>query len=247
MSFLLFSAILTYLHSGVLLLSMEESYQKGARYSTPETIMIFSAPDVVPTYAYWGKRTLDLTLCLIALPFIVIVMGIITLLIWIEDEGPALFVQIRTGKDGQRFAMYKFRTMVKNAEALKAQLMHLNQLQPPDFKIPNDPRITKIGRFLRHSSLDELPQIFNILKGDMSLVGPRPTSFTPDTYEPWQLKRLDVLPGLTGLWQIHGRSDLQFRERVLLDLEYIERQSLFLDMQIICQTIGTVFKGKGAY
>lgn len=211
------------------------------------TVYSWPRPVIHPKVAYPGKRMFDLLLCFLLLPIAAPLMGIIVLFIWLEDGRPALFVQARTGLHGKRFPMYKFRTMVRNAEALKSQFVHLNQLKPPDFKIPNDPRITRIGKFLRHSSFDELPQIFNVLKGDMSFVGPRPTSFTPDTYEPWQLERLNALPGLTGLWQIHGRSDLQFRERVLLDLEYIKRQSLWLDLQIIYHTIGTVFRGKGAY
>jgi len=142
--------------------------------------------------------------------------------------------------------MYKFRTMVPNAEELKSQYAHLNELQWPDFKITNDPRITRIGRFLRKTSLDELPQLFNVLKGDMSLVGPRPTSFGPETYKLWQTSRLDVKPGLTGLWQIIGRAQLEFDDRLRLDIAYIERASLWFDINILVRTVAAVFEQRGA-
>lgn len=193
------------------------------------------------------KRILDITLCLMILPPVSIVIGIISLLIWLNDPGPVLFKQMRTGKGGRRFRMYKFRTMVKNAEALKAKYAHLNELTPPDFKITNDPRVTPIGKILRKTSLDELPQIFNVLKGDMSLVGPRPTSFDSSTYSLWHTERLEVLPGITGLWQVNGRSELDFNERLRLDIEYIENQSLRLDIQILIQTVVSVFTQRGAY
>jgi lipopolysaccharide/colanic/teichoic acid biosynthesis glycosyltransferase len=123
----------------------------------------------------------------------------------------------------------------------------LNELTWPDFKITNDPRVTKIGRILRKTSLDELPQIFNVLKGDMSWVGPRPTSFDVSTYSLWHTERLEVLPGLTGLWQVSGRSDLDFDDRLRLDIEYIERQSLWLDIKIMIRTVTTIFSQHGAY
>lgn len=163
-----------------------------------------------------------------------------------DPKANVFFNQQRTGKNGQRFAMYKFRTMVPDAEARKKDLMHLNELQWPDFKITNDPRITRIGRFLRKTSLDELPQLFNILKRDMSLVGPRPTSFSADTYSPHHMRRLEVLPGLTGLWQVVGRGSTEFDERVILDVDYIERRSLLLDFVLIYHTIGEVIKKRGA-
>jgi lipopolysaccharide/colanic/teichoic acid biosynthesis glycosyltransferase len=136
--------------------------------------------------------------------------------------------------------------MVPNAEELKLKLLHLNELQWPDFKITNDPRITKIGKFLRKTSLDELPQILNILKGDMSFVGPRPTSFAADTYRLWQTERLDVIPGLTGLWQVYGRAETEFDERLRQDIAYIHNRCLFLDIAIIFLTVSAVFVGRGA-
>jgi lipopolysaccharide/colanic/teichoic acid biosynthesis glycosyltransferase len=143
--------------------------------------------------------------------------------------------------------MYKFATMVKNAEELKTQYAHLNELTWPDFKITDDPRVTPIGRILRKTSLDELPQFINVLKGDMSLVGPRPTSFDASTYDLWHTERLEVLPGITGLWQINGRSNLDFNERLRLDIEYIENRSLWLDTQILLRTVTAVFSQRGAH
>jgi lipopolysaccharide/colanic/teichoic acid biosynthesis glycosyltransferase len=137
--------------------------------------------------------------------------------------------------------------MVHNAEELKAVYAHLNELQLPDFKITNDPRVTPIGRFLRRTSLDELPQLFNVLRGEMSLVGPRPTSFGTETYQLWHTERLDVMPGMTGLWQIIGRAHLEFDDRLRLDIAYIERASIWLDINILLRTILEVFQQRGAY
>lgn len=193
------------------------------------------------------KRLFDLTICLIALPPLLLVMGIISLLIYIDNPGPVMFKQQRTGKGGQRFGIYKFRTMVTNAEELKQKYMHLNELTWPDFKITNDPRVTRIGRILRKTSLDEVPQLLNVIKGEMSLVGPRPTSFDVSTYSLWHTERLEVTPGITGLWQVKGRSDVDFDDRIALDVEYIENQSLWLDIQILWWTVASVFKQEGAY
>jgi lipopolysaccharide/colanic/teichoic acid biosynthesis glycosyltransferase len=181
------------------------------------------------------------------LPFVLPLMGIIALAVWCDDPGPIFFKQLRTGRGGRRFRMYKFRTMLKNAEALKDRYRHLNELAWPDFKITNDPRVTRVGRVLRKTSLDELPQIFNVLNGSMSLVGPRPTSFDISTYELWHTERLEVLPGITGLWQISGRSDIEFNDRLQLDVEYIEHQSLGFDLYILWKTVAVVLKQKGAY
>lgn len=193
------------------------------------------------------KRIFDILVCVGSLP-IVLPMGLIlALLIWLDDPGPVFYRQRRTGKGGQRFTMYKFRTMVKNAEALKEKYAHLNELTWPDFKISNDPRVTRIGRFLRKTSLDELPQVYNVLKGEMSLVGPRPTSFDVSTYSLWHTERLEVLPGITGLWQISGRSDVDFNERLRLDIKYIENQSFLLDLKILLRTVLVLFNQRGAY
>ena len=195
-----------------------------------------------------AKRLMDLTLVILSSPIWLPVVGVIALLIRITSPGaPAIFTQLRTGKGGKRFQMYKFRTMVPNAEALKVQYAHLNELQWPDFKITNDPRITPLGRILRKSSLDELPQLFNLLRGEMSLVGPRPTSFGPETYELWHTQRLDVMPGMTGLWQIEGRAKLEFDDRLRLDIAYIERASLGFDLYILLRTVGAVLYQRGAH
>src|ERR671937_874037 len=165
--------------------------------------------------------------------------------IYLDTGLPILLAAERTGRDGKRFRMLKFRTMVANAEELKAELAHLNVLPAPDFKIPNDPRITRVGRFLRRTSLDELPQLLNVLAGDMALVGPRPTSFAPSTYRLWHTYRLEVTPGITGLWQVRGRNMTTFDERLRLDIEYIEHRSFGLDLKILLQTVPTVLRRTG--
>ena len=193
------------------------------------------------------KRIMDITLVLLSLPLWVPVLAVIALVIRFTSPGePVIFRQLRTGQGGRRFDMYKFRTMVPNAEELKSSYVHLNELQWPDFKITNDPRITPIGKFLRKTSLDELPQILNVLRGEMSLVGPRPTSFGAETYKLWHTSRLDVKPGITGLWQVFGRAKLEFDDRLRLDIAYIERASLWLDIQILILTALAVFQQRGA-
>ena len=192
------------------------------------------------------KRLMDITFSLAALPFSLLALALCAIAIKLESPGPGWFTQLRTGKGGRRFKMYKLRTMVQNAEELKAKYMHLNELSYPDFKISNDPRITRVGRFLRKSSLDELPQIFNVLRGDMSLVGPRPTSFSASTYRLWQTARLDCQPGLTGLWQVSGRNELDFDDRLRLDIAYYRNQSLGLDLQVLFRTFSSVVSGRGA-
>lgn len=195
-----------------------------------------------------AKRIMDLTLVLLSAPLWLLVLGIVALAIRSTSPGaPVIFKQLRTGKGGRRFYMYKFRTMVPNAEKLKAQYAHLNELQWPDFKITDDPRITPLGKFLRKTSLDEIPQILNVLRGEMSLVGPRPTSFGPETYKLWHTHRLDVTPGITGLWQVFGRAQLEFDDRLRLDIAYIERASLRMDINILLLTVLAVFKQRGAH
>lgn len=193
------------------------------------------------------KRAIDIMCCLMIAPLALPLLLLVALLVYVDSPGKIFFSQLRTGKGGRRFRMYKFRTMVPNAEELKLVYAHLNELTWPDFKITDDPRVTRIGKILRKTSLDELPQILNVLKGDMSLVGPRPTSFAPDTYRLWHTERLEVVPGITGLWQVHGRSNLDFDDRLKLDIAYIERQCLWMDIQILFRTVGQVFIGDGAY
>jgi lipopolysaccharide/colanic/teichoic acid biosynthesis glycosyltransferase len=191
------------------------------------------------------KRVLDIACCIVLLPAVAVLMALIAVAIRLDSPGPIVFRQWRTGKDGERFQLVKFRTMVENAEELKASLSHLNILPPPDFKIPDDPRVTRVGRFLRRTSLDELPQIWNVLRGEMSLVGPRPTTFTPALYEPWHGRRLEVTPGLTGLWQVRGRNTTTFDERLRLDITYIESRSLALDVRILGETVLAVVRRTG--
>jgi lipopolysaccharide/colanic/teichoic acid biosynthesis glycosyltransferase len=195
-----------------------------------------------------AKRIMDVTLVLLSLPLWLPVLAIIALVIGLTSPGaPVIFKQLRTGKGGRRFHMYKFRTMVPGAEELKSKYAHLNELQWPDFKITDDPRITPVGKILRKTSLDELPQVLNVLRGEMSLVGPRPTSFGPETYQLWHTSRLDVIPGITGLWQIFGRAQLEFDDRLRLDIAYIERASLWLDIQILVLTVIAAFQQRGAH
>lgn len=194
-----------------------------------------------------SKRVVDVVVCLLALPLVVVVVLACAVAIRLDTPGPVFFSQDRTGKGGRRFRMWKLRTMIRDAEAAKERYAHLNELTWPDFKITNDPRVTRVGRFLRKSSLDELPQILNVLAGDMSLVGPRPTSFSADTYRLWHTARLEVKPGLTGLWQVSGRDELDFDDRLRLDITYIRNRSFSLDMLIIMRTFGAVASARGAH
>jgi lipopolysaccharide/colanic/teichoic acid biosynthesis glycosyltransferase len=193
-----------------------------------------------------AKRTVDIVVSLLSLPVVIPILVLCAIAIRIDSPGKPFFSQLRTGRGGHRFKMYKLRTMVHNAAELKEKYAHLNELSWPDFKITNDPRATRVGRFLRKTSLDELPQIFNVLLGDMSLVGPRPTSFAAETYSLWHTARLEVKPGLTGLWQISGRYQLDFDERLRLDIAYIRHRCLALDLYILFRTVGAVFSGRGA-
>ena len=191
------------------------------------------------------KRLVDLLLILLVLPAALVLGLLCALAVALQSPGPILYVQNRTGRDGAPFRMYKFRTMVRNADELKQSLRHLSVVPSPDFKIINDPRVTPVGRFLRAFSLDELPQLWNVLKGDMSFVGPRPTSFAPSTWDLWHTCRLEVRPGLTGLWQIRGRGTTTFDERLRLDVEYIRSMSIWTDLKILVLTLGTVVKRAG--
>ncbi len=194
-----------------------------------------------------AKRLLDLSLSILAAPLWLPLMGLIALAVAITSPGASVFfMQPRTGRGGRQFCMYKFRTMVPNAEALKEKYAHLNELKWPDFKITNDPRITPIGRILRKTSLDELPQLINVLRGEMSLVGPRPTSYSASTYNLWHTARLDVLPGMTGLWQITYRSAVDWDNKSRLDIAYVDRRCMMMDIEILLRTIPMVLKARGA-
>ncbi len=204
---------------------------------------------VFPRHHLVVKRAMDLILSTLALLLLLPLMALIAVAIKVDSpQGPVLFRQVRVGKNGRRFYLYKFRSMIPEAELIKKDLQNLNEADGPLFKIRNDPRLTRVGRFLRRFSLDELPQFVNVLRGEMSLVGPRPA--LPEEvaqYAPWHHKRLTVTPGITGLWQISGRSDLSFDEMMLLDIYYVENWSLLLDIRILLLTIPKVILGEGAY
>jgi exopolysaccharide biosynthesis polyprenyl glycosylphosphotransferase len=196
----------------------------------------------------WLKRAFDLVCGTLALIGLSPVMLAIAIAIKLDSPGPVFYSQERVGKDGTHFRMLKFRSMRPDADRLLAELKARNEVSGALFKIKNDPRITRIGRFLRRSSLDELPQIFNVLRGEMSLVGPRPPlPAEVATYEDWQHGRLRAVPGMTGLWQVSGRSDVPFHDMVRLDLHYIRNWSLWLDLEIILRTIPAVIGNRGAY
>jgi exopolysaccharide biosynthesis polyprenyl glycosylphosphotransferase len=191
---------------------------------------------------------LDFSLALIALIVISPVMLLAAALIKLTSPGPVFFTQKRIGRNKRKFTIYKFRSMTVDAEAKIRQLEHLNEVTGPVFKIKDDPRITPVGRFLRKTSIDELPQLFNVLKGDMSLVGPRPLPIRDyeGFNEDWHRRRFSVRPGITCLWQVNGRSSVAFEKWMELDMQYIDKWSLWLDLKILARTIPAVLKGFGA-
>lgn len=200
-----------------------------------------------PVYLF-TKRLLDILISSLALILLAPLMLLIALLIKLESPGPALIIQQRVGKGGKTFPFLKFRTMINGAELMQDQLAHLNEMNGPVFKIRNDPRVTRLGRFLRKYSLDELPQFINVLKGEMTLVGPRPPLLCEvQKYQPHHFRRLEVTGGITCLWQINGRNEIDFEEWVKLDVAYIENRSLWLDLWILLKTIPAVLSGRGAY
>ncbi len=194
------------------------------------------------------KRVVDVGLSLFVLIVFMPLMGLIAVAIKLDSPGPVLFRQKRVGKGGKPFILYKYRSMTPGAEGQKVHLHDLNEAEGPFFKIKEDPRVTRLGRWLRRLSLDELPQFYNVLRGDMSLIGPRPP--VPEEvaqYQAWHMRRLETAPGITGLWQVSGRSDLPFDEMALLDIYYVEQWSPALDLKIFLRTIPTVLFGDGAY
>ncbi|MDQ6879977.1 MAG: sugar transferase [Candidatus Dormibacteraeota bacterium] len=208
----------------------------------------FAAPPSGP-FGLQGllKRTIDLAGSFFLLLFAFPLFLLIGLLIKLDSPGPAIIHQVRTGRNGKPFALLKFRSMVRNAEQLRPQLGDFNDVQPPLFKIRQDPRITRVGRHLRRLSLDELPQLINVLAGEMSLVGPRPCFDNEVAHDlVRQSLRLKFPPGMTGLWQVCGRSSLDYDGMIRLDLHYTREWSLWLDLQILCRTMPVVIMGKGA-
>jgi exopolysaccharide biosynthesis polyprenyl glycosylphosphotransferase len=198
-------------------------------------------------YLLFIKNAADVVLAAVLLVILAPVLFSVALLIKLTSHGPVIFRQIRCGLGGRRFVLYKFRSMTYDAEQKKSQLEHLNEMSGPVFKLSNDPRCTGLGRFLRKFSLDELPQLLNILRGDMSFVGPRPPiPEEVEKYQRWQRRRLRMKPGLTCLWQISGRNEVDFAQWMKMDLEYIDSWSLLLDLKILLKTIPIVLLGKGA-
>ncbi len=194
------------------------------------------------------KRSIDVVGGLLLIIAFAPLMALVALVIRLESPGPIFFRQKRLGRGGRPFTMYKFRTMGVGAEAEQERLAHLNERKGPAFKIPCDPRHTRVGRWVRRMSLDELPNLLNVLKGEMSLVGPRPPlPAEVEHYEDWHKRRLQVIPGITGLWQVSGRSKLSFDEQCRLDLFYIEHWSPWLDFSIMLRTIPAVLLATGAY
>ncbi len=194
------------------------------------------------------KRLIDIVGSALGLVALSPVFGITALLIKLEDGGPIFFSQQRVGKWGKRFQMYKFRSMIVNADKVKSELMDQNEAGGVIFKMKRDPRITRVGRVIRKLSIDELPQLYNVLKGDMSLVGPRPS--LPKEVAEYTLsdrRRLEAIPGLTCLWQVSGRSDINFEGQVRLDVQYLESQTFLGDIILLLKTIPAVLLGKGAY
>lgn len=193
------------------------------------------------------QRIADLLILALAAPVVLCVVALLAIVVKLDSPGPA-FVHIqRLGRNGRPFALLKLRSMTRDAEQLKETLAHLNILAWPDFKIADDPRVTRAGRWLRRHSLDELPQLYNVLRGEMTLVGPRPCSVKLADYELWQTERLDVTPGLVGRWQADGRGSLDFADRCRLDIRQAHSRSLGVDLLLIAGTLRSVLASKGAY
>lgn len=194
------------------------------------------------------KRALDIVVGMVALAASTLILGVLAALIKLDSPGPIFIGQQRVGRNGQIFTCWKLRTMYQDADTMLALLQDKNEAQGPIFKMRNDPRCTRVGRYIRRFSLDELPQIWNVVRGEMSLVGPRPPlPREVQRYEPWQLRRLEVTPGITGIWQVSGRSHLSFEEMVMMDITYIDNWSLGLDIKVLLRTISAVLAARGAY
>jgi len=215
--------------------------------SPPSTSAVDS--DVTEPFGYRAsKRAFDLVGGAAIALLLVPVVPLVALMIRFDSEGPVFYRQDRVGKGGRLFKFYKFRSMRVDSDRMRAELESRNELTGPVFKIKDDPRVTAVGQFLRRSSLDEIPQIFNVLKGDMSIVGPRPAlPGEVAKYEAWHRRRLEVKPGITCLWQVAGRSQLNFDEWMRLDIEYMSRRSLGTDLAIFLKTIPAVIARRGAY
>jgi exopolysaccharide biosynthesis polyprenyl glycosylphosphotransferase len=197
--------------------------------------------------AYMVKRGMDVILALLALVFLWPLLLLIALIIWMDSPGPVLYRAERIGRKGRKFICLKFRTMVRDADQHRQELAHLNERESVLFKMTNDPRVSRVGAFLRKYSLDEIPQLVNVLRGEMSLVGPRPPITSEvEQYQLAHLRRLDVLPGMTGLWQVEARQDPSFERYIFLDTVYVENWDLMLDLRILARTVGVVLSGTGS-
>jgi len=232
-------------------LSSEQLSNELAVYSVPlntEIRRIIDTGSPAATVKRFMKRILDLFGAGFAILALSPVFILIAALIRFDSKGTIFFTQMRVGKNGRLFRFHKFRSMIPNADALKITLMDQNEVDGPAFKMKDDPRVTRIGRFLRKSSLDELPQLWNVLRGDMSLVGPRPALPSEvKLWESWQYQRLAVEQGCTCIWQVSGRSDTNFQQWMRMDLEYVQKWSISLDIMLILRTILVMLTGKGAY
>ena len=194
------------------------------------------------------KRAIDIIGAISGLLLLSPVIVIVACAIKFTSKGPIFFSQKRVGKNGELFDMYKFRSMVVNAEELKEKLAHQNEMSGPMFKMKDDPRVTKVGKFIRRTSLDEIPQLWNVLKGDMSLVGPRPSlPKEVKQFEKWMYKRLTIKPGLTCYWQVSGRNNIDFEDWMKLDINYVEDRNLWIDIKLILKTVGVLFGDKNAH
>ena len=213
-----------------------------------QSIAAYDLPANESTGYSFCKRCFDVAAALVSLVLLIPIFPLIALMIKLDTRGPVLYKQDRVGKGGRLFKFYKFRSMHDRADERVGELEALNEQSGPVFKIRSDPRITNVGRFLRRSSLDEIPQILNVLKGDMSMVGPRPPlPAEVERYLPWQRRRLDVKPGITCLWQVSGRNQISFDEWMRLDIEYLKTRSFRTDFVILLKTIPAVIARKGAY
>ena len=193
------------------------------------------------------KRIIDIVASFTGLIVLSPLMLVVSILIKLESKGKVIFKQKRVGLNGKEFYMYKFRSMVINAEELKAELESQNEMSGPMFKMKDDPRITKIGKFIRKTSIDELPQLINVIKGDMSLVGPRPSlPKEVEEFETWMRERLEVKPGLTCIWQVSGRNNIDFEDWMKLDIKYVRERSFKLDIKLILKTVLVLFGDKNA-
>ena len=194
------------------------------------------------------KRLIDIICSFMGLSALSPLFIIIAIIIKFTSKGPVFFSQKRVGKYGREFYMYKFRSMVVNAEELKEKLAAQNEMSGPMFKMKDDPRVTKVGKFIRKTSIDELPQLWNVLKGDMSLVGPRP-SLPKEVaqFEDWMHRRLEVKPGLTCYWQVSGRNNIDFEDWMKLDIRYVEERNLWIDIKLILKTVSVLFGDKNAH